>query len=95
MDWHIIDNPHHRGWTGYTWNKECFPEPEGFFTKLHEQNIHACLNLHPHEGVHPHEDAYEAMAEHMGIDPASQKPVPFTIGDPKFIDGYFKHLHHP
>lgn len=95
MDWHIVENEYTGGWTGYTWNDELFPNPEGLFENLHNQNIHACLNLHPADGVHPHEAAYEEFAKYMGIDPSTKQPVEFDISDPKFIEGYFKYLHHP
>lgn len=89
MDWHLP------GWTGYTWNREFFPDPRGFFQGLHGRGVHACMNLHPAEGVAAKEAAYEAMARHMGIDPATRETVRFDITDPKFIEGYFKFLHHP
>ena len=89
MDWHLP------GWTGYTWNKDFFPDPRGFLEGLHRRGVHACLNLHPASGVRPHEAAYAKMAGHMGIDPASGEPVAFDITDPRFIEGYFRHLHHP
>ncbi len=89
MGWHLP------GWTGYTWNKDFFPDPRGFLKGLHDRGVHACLNLHPAEGVAPMENAYEEMARHLGLDPASQVPVPFDITNPKFIEGYFKFLHHP
>lgn len=50
MDWHQVKNPHHNGWTGYSWNPEYFPEPEEFFRTIHSKGVHACLNLHPHQG---------------------------------------------
>ncbi len=89
MDWHL------EGWTGYTWNPDFFPDPEGFFRRIHGKGTRACLNLHPASGVGPHEEAYEAMARHMGMDPSSKERVPFDIADPRFIEGYFKYLHHP
>ena len=32
MDWHLtdIDPRYGSGWTGYTWNRDYFPDPEGF-----------------------------------------------------------------
>lgn len=89
MDWHLP------GWTGFTWNKDFFPDPAGFFRRMHARGIRACLNLHPHGGVRPSERAYGAMALHMGADPAAAAPIPFDIADPRFIEGYFKHLLHP
>ncbi|MFP4165184.1 MAG: TIM-barrel domain-containing protein [Chitinispirillaceae bacterium] len=95
MDWHIVDNPHHSGWTGYTWNRELFPDPESFFRFLHLKGIRSSLNLHPRDGVHAHEKAYARIAEHMGMNPGSEKPVQFDIADPRFMEGYFRYLHHP
>jgi alpha-glucosidase (family GH31 glycosyl hydrolase) len=95
MWWHPEKNPYSAGWTGYTWDKKLFPDHKAMLNEIHEQGIHTSLNLHPHEGVYPHEDAYVKMAEHMGIDPESEKPVSFEIDNPKFADAYFRFLHHP
>lgn len=95
MDWHIINNPTHRGWTGYTWNKELFPDPAGFIAWLHDKGLKTALNLHPADGVAPHEDHYVEMAKKMGLNPAEQKPIPFAISDPNFAQAYFSELHHP
>ncbi len=96
MDWHITDtgNPS-SGWTGYTWNRELFPDPPGFIAELHRRGLKTALNLHPADGIHPHEEQYPDMAAEMGIDPASQQPVPFDIADKKFTRAYFEKLHHP
>ena len=96
MDWHIT-NPGNQssGWTGYTWDRELFPDPEGFLAELHQRKLKTALNLHPAEGVHPHEDAYPDMATRIGVDPASNQPIPFDITDPLFVRAYFETLHHP
>lgn len=96
MDWHVTNTGNKStGWTGYTWNKELFPDPEGFIDFLHEKGLKTAMNLHPAEGVHPHESMYPEMARRMGIDPASQQPVEFDITDPEFVRAYFEVLHHP
>ncbi len=96
MDWHITDTGNaSRGWTGYTWNRDLFPDPEAFLAGLHQRGLKVALNLHPADGVYPHEEQYSAMAERLGIDPASQQPVPFDIADPGFASAYFELLHHP
>ena len=83
MDWHITQTGNSAsGWTGYTWNKELFPDPVGFLAWLHAQGLKTSLNLHPALGIHPHEAAYPAMAERMGIDPASNEPVGFRYRQP-------------
>jgi len=96
MDWHITKTGNTSdGWTGYTWNRELFPDPDGFIQWLHSQGLRSALNLHPARGIHPHEAQYEAMAEWMGADLASPKPIEFDITDPHFVKGYFDILLHP
>ncbi|MEO8606572.1 MAG: TIM-barrel domain-containing protein [Chloroflexota bacterium] len=90
MDWHTPD-----GWTGYTWNRALFPDPEAFLAWVHEQHLYATLNLHPADGILKHEAAYPEFAQRMGIDPASSKPVAFNAADKQFIQHYFELLHHP
>jgi alpha-glucosidase (family GH31 glycosyl hydrolase) len=96
MDWHLTETGNtSTGWTGYTWNRALFPDPEGFIEELHKLGLKTALNLHPAEGIHPHEEPYPAFAEFMGVDPESNDPIPFDIADPKFAQGYFEILHHP
>lgn len=96
MDWHITKTGNaSSGWTGYTWNRELFPDPEGFIQWLHEQGLRTALNLHPAKGVYSHEQQYKQMAKWMGRDPVTKKPIPFEITDPHFMEGYFEILHHP
>ena len=96
MDWHITDTGNtSSGWTGYTWNKDLFPDPQAFIAWLHEIHLKTALNLHPADGIHPHEEDYGRMALAMAIDPDSQEPVAFDIADPEFADHYFSILHHP
>ena len=97
MDWHYvkIDPKYGTGWTGYTWNKSLFPNHKEFLDFLHNEGLEVSLNLHPQEGVAAHEDAYKEMAKAMGFDPESEEPVPFEIENPRFLENYFTHLHHP
>ncbi|MFW6096477.1 MAG: TIM-barrel domain-containing protein, partial [Chloroflexota bacterium] len=96
MDWHLTDTGNESsGWTGYTWNRDLVPDPQGLLDWLHKQGLRTALNLHPAEGIHPHEEDYDAMARAMGVDPDSKKPIPFDIADPRFAHAYFEILHHP
>lgn len=96
MDWHITDTGNRSsGWTGYTWNRELFPDPRAFIAELHDLGLKTALNLHPALGVYPHEEQYQEMAERMEIDPETERPVPFDIVDPDFTRAYFELLHHP
>lgn len=97
MDWHLVDiDPKYgSGWTGYTWNRELFPDPKEFMQWLHDHNMKITLNVHPAGGVQAHEDCYQAMAKAMGKDWEKEEPVNFDITDPRFLEAYFEYLHHP
>ena len=83
------------GWTGYSFNTDLFPDPEGFLKKLKDDGYHTTFNIHPSMGVRWFEDQYEDMCKAMGQNPADKKPVRFDITDKKFTENYFDILHHP
>ena len=97
MDWHLTKIPekYGRGWTGFTWNRSLFPDPEDFLRRLHDRGMHTVLNLHPADGVQGYEDAYREMAEDTGVDPDSDEPVNFDFTDETFINAYFRRLIRP
>jgi hypothetical protein len=96
MDWHLTETGNaSTGWTGYTWNRKLFPDPDGLIRFLHHKGLKTALNLHPAEGVHDHEAQYPDMARRLGIDPATKRPVRFAIDNPEFAKAYFEVLHHP
>ena len=108
MDWHLVDIPEdvqadllaenprlQPGWTGYSWNKELFPDYKAFLKFLKDHNLSASLNLHPASGVARHEDMYGEMARANGIDPATGKRVPLDILSQEHMANYFDILHHP
>lgn len=89
MDWHLT------GWTGYSWDRRYFPDPSDTLERLHEKGLRVTLNVHPADGVGPHEDAYPTMCAELDVDPTTAERIPFQITDPRFVDAYFEHLHHP
>ncbi|HEY8590786.1 MAG TPA: TIM-barrel domain-containing protein [Naasia sp.] len=95
MDWHVtdVDPRHGSGWTGYTWNRDLFPDPAEFLRKLHERGLRVTLNVHPADGIRPYEDAYPAVAAALGLD--EDEPAPFDLTDPAFVDAYFDLVHRP
>ncbi|OLT43813.1 hypothetical protein BJF86_13540 [Serinicoccus sp. CNJ-927] len=97
MDWHLVDiDPAlGSGWTGYTWNRDLFPDPTAFLADLHERGLVVTLNDHPADGVRAHEEAYPRMARAMGIDPASGDPVEFDPASPDFWRAFFEHVAGP
>ncbi len=96
MDWHLYeyDRSLSSGWTGYSWNKELFPDYKEFLNELHKRKLEVSLNVHPSDGIVAYEDMYEEMAEKMGVDPKTKKPVKFDFANPKFVENYFSVLHH-
>lgn len=83
------------GWTGYSWNTDLFPEPEKFLAELKSKGFKITMNLHPASGCKFYENAYEDFCKFMGIDPDSKTQINFDITNEKFIEGYFRFLHHP
>ena len=97
MDWHITepDPRYGTGWTGYTWDPECFPDPERFLHALHERGLAVSLNLHPADGVRAFESMYPQVAQRVGIDPATEIPVEHDFEDESYRDAYFEEIIHP
>lgn len=90
MDWHIVhgDNVPHAGWTGYTWEKKYFPDPQGFTKELHKRKLRITLNDHPHAGIHSHEKLYEAVAKDLHHDTSTKAPILFNPTSPEFMYSY-------
>ena len=101
MDWHKTDGLALKddkkfdefeqpiGWTGYTWNKSLFPEPDKFLQWLKNQKIKTTLNLHPASGISSTEEKYETFAKAMDFDTIGRKNIPFEAGDKKFMTNLF------
>ena len=99
MDWHRKDgkigtgHASTRGWTGYSWNKDLIPDPEGLLQELRSQNIYVTLNDHPHDGIRPHEDMYDAFIADLGVDTVLTGVPVFDAGNPEYMRAFFKHAH--
>ena len=104
MDWHTLNTPKEayiddprfiKGWTGYSWNKELFPNYKEFLRFLKEHGLKIALNLHPSNGIGCHEDMYEKMALACGVDHKTKKLIKFDVLNPEFMEKYFDILLHP
>ena len=101
MDWHKTNGLTYKenrkldefeqpiGWTGYTWNKSLFPEPDKFLKWLKEHHLKTTLNLHPASGISPAEEKYDAFAKAMDFDTTGSKNIPFEAADKKFMTNFF------
>ncbi|HEY3381912.1 MAG TPA: TIM-barrel domain-containing protein [Vicinamibacterales bacterium] len=105
MDWHRTfggawgnekdASGHTKGWTGFTWDRNYFPEPAAFLQWTDAHGLRTPLNLHPASGIQPWEEQYPAMAAAMGLDPATKQYVPFDIVNKKFARNFFDLVIHP
>ncbi|UKI29696.1 MAG: hypothetical protein L6W00_16715 [Lentisphaeria bacterium] len=86
-DWHLP------GWTGFTWDRDFFPDPSGFLNSMKARGVHISLNLHPDRGVASHEEAYKTFRRRLGC--RGKPPIPFELENPAFMDLYFKLLLNP
>lgn len=81
MDWHYQDwawkpgcvraehgygHATNLGWTGYSWDREVIPDPEGFLKKVHDKGVYITLNDHPADGIRDHEDSYPEFMKLLG-----------------------------
>ena len=54
------------GWTGYSWNRDLIPDPEGLLGELHDMGFKTAMNLHPASGIGVREDCYpEFVADYL------------------------------
>ena len=96
MDWHRVDDidpKYGSGWTGYSWNRQLFPDHKALLRDLHQRGLKVTLNVHPRDGVRAFEDDYRQVAERVGIDPTTEEAVEFDLTNPDFISAYLD-MHH-
>ena len=118
MDWHYTypltrektpkDEVGQRfGWTGYTWNRDYFADPEGFLADVHSLGLKTSLNLHPALGIDPREECYDRfVADYLTRCSDYDGPegyrngthrvrVPFRMSQQQWADAYFNSVIHP
>lgn len=84
-----------QGWTGYSWNKNLFPDYKQFLKEIEKKNLKITLNEHPADGIRWWEDRYEEMAAALNIDTSDKKKINFDITSTDYINNYFKILLRP
>jgi hypothetical protein len=96
MDWHLdgwTGRTDRTEWTGWTWNRDLFPDPVGFLGWLHGQNLKTTLNLHPADGVGPYDTHYTELAQELGL--STGETIPWNIEKKDFYQAFFKHILRP
>ena len=81
------------GWGGYTWNKRYFPDPARMFRFLHDEGLHAPLNMHPACGIPECEDVYPRFAKDYGW--TGKGVIPFRGDEERWAEVYFKDIIEP
>ncbi|KAK4159292.1 family 31 putative glycoside hydrolase [Cladorrhinum sp. PSN259] len=91
MDWHKVKIPekYGSGWTGYSWNRDLFKDPEKFIEYLHRRGLKVALNDHPADGIRAFEDQYKEVAKALNHDTSNEEPIPFDCTSREFLDVYF------
>lgn len=94
MDWHLVEDARvieakQTGWTGYSWNRDLFPDPPELLRQLHRRGLMTALNDHPADGIHSYEDMYEKLATAVGHDTSKKEPISFDVSNRVFFEAYF------
>lgn len=79
--------------SGYTFNKELFPNPKEFIDYMHERNVRLGIQIDPTEGVYNHEPTYEVFAKELNGRVSGN--IPFNAFDKMFMINYFEQLINP
>ena len=89
--WHIKDESNYNLYkTGFTFNKNLFPDPKLLVEKLHESKIRLGLNIDPTEGIRKEEEGYQNIANSLNISDGSV--IPFNVLDKNVTDLYLKNI---
>ena len=92
--WHIKDaNDYNLYRTGFSFNRELFPNPEEFVKYMHDREVRVGVNIDPSEGVRKEEDRYLNIAQELNI--ADGVTIPYNVFDKNFMALYVKHLIDP
>jgi len=94
MDWHSIENDR-LPWTGWTWNKRLFPDPDKTLAWLKTKDLKTTLNLHPADGIAPYESQYKEFAKAMNFDTSTHAAIPFEGSNKKYMKTLFDVVLHP
>ena len=94
MDWHHTRKGR-GGWSGYSWNRELFPEPAKFLSDMKDRGLKLTLNLHFGSGVPYFEDRYEDMCEWMSRTPAEGDTIQFYTSSKPYMTGLMNKVLRP
>lgn len=81
LDMMLLDMNFHTkpGWTGYSFDRNLFPFPATTMAQLKSRGLRLAVNLHDADGVAATEDSHAAMVTALGLDPATNTTIPFSV----------------
>lgn len=79
--------------TGYSFNKELFPNVKLFLEQVHQKNIHVGVQLDPTRGIYSYEDHYLDIASYFKI--TDNKIIAFDPLNPILLDGIYRFMVSP
>ena len=92
--WHNKDkNDYNLYKSGYSFNRELFPDPQEFVNYMHERKIRIGLNLDGTEGINNMNEGYLPMCADLNF--PTTKTIPFKVLSKEFINSYFENLIEP
>jgi len=93
MDWHYTESGK-GSWTGYTWNRRLFPNPDKLLNDLKKDNLQITLNLHPAEGIASYEDNFSSMKKWMNASDTTTV-IPYEGSNKQFMSGWLNTILKP
>lgn len=88
--WHIKDaNNYNLYRTGFSFNRELFPDPNEFIQYMHDRGIRVGVHIDPSEGIRKEEDRYLNFSQELNI--ADGITIPYNVFDKNFMATYVKH----
>lgn len=92
--WHIKDAKDYNLYrTGFTFNKDLFPNPTEFIKYMHDRGVRVGINIDPSEGVRKEEERYLNVSKELNV--VDGITVPYNVYDKNFMAVFVKHLIDP
>lgn len=89
--WHIKDKSNYNLYkSGYTFNKELFPDPNTFIKDMHSEGVYVGVNIDPTEGIRKEEPRYINFAKNLNI--AGDITIPFNVLDKVFMENFINFI---
>lgn len=79
--------------TGFSFNKELYPNPQEFINNVHQMGIKLGLKINPQYGFYPFENNYSVAAKYLPVNKKGY--LDFNVYDLKSVDVLFKIFLHP